>query len=92
LQRAEWRLSTDKKMKVTWETSDIIAGRRIKKPGCGLSGEYIIGYMPEADNTARYVMVALSDGMVSDSVTKLSLANTLTVHGYLPIELTAETA
>jgi hypothetical protein len=37
-------------VKVIWEEIDIKPGRKFLKPGCGLSGQYIMGYRFNIDH------------------------------------------
>lgn len=72
-------------MKVTWEAKDIWPGRRYSKPGIG--EQWILGYISDMDGPARYISVSDRDGMATDPRTKEQIAQLLTEHGYLPVEL-----
>lgn len=71
-------------MKVIWEPDDIKPGKRYSKPGIG--EEWIIGYLSDAhpSNKTRYVSVSLSDGLVTEPLSKEDMARALTDQGYLP--------
>lgn len=76
-------------MKVTWEVKDIRAGRRYGKEATAET--WLIGYMSSATDIGvtdtRWVSVSEVDGTVSLSKTKADLAEILTLHNYLPLEL-----
>ncbi len=76
-------------MKVVWEESDIVAGRRLQKPDCGITGSWIIGYDP-TQNVHRYALIAVSDGMIRMLGTKQDVVehlNKLELGELLPVEL-----
>lgn len=75
-------------MKVTWEASDIIAGRIIMFASGG--ERWIIGYdatvATDADGP-RWTLISLRDGMVQHRKHKADLATHLTTHFGKPIEI-----
>ncbi|XAI95975.1 hypothetical protein [Microcystis phage Mwe-JY26] len=77
-------------MKVIWEAEDIIPGRRVSVRKS--SEVWLLGYDASIANnngtSARYCMVSLEDGVVIvKNSTKTELAEHLTTHLYLPIEV-----
>jgi hypothetical protein len=50
-------------MKITWEESDIFAGRRLQKPDCGISGSWMVSYVPGTSENV-YSIVSLADGLI----------------------------
>lgn len=72
-------------MKVQWEEKDIVAGRRYSREG--LRETWQIGYLSGDLSEARYVSISMVDGMVTLPLTKAQMAENLTEHGYLPVEL-----
>jgi hypothetical protein len=72
-------------MKVTWESEDIRAGRRVGSP---LRNErWMIGYQNEFDE-GKYCLISLIDGMIAVSqLTKQQLADHLNKSGEIPEEL-----
>lgn len=76
-------------MKVTWEASDIKAGRRYSKPG--ISEIWMIGYLAGADEPNRWVSISSEDGMVTLPYTREQMAESLTNAEYLPVEVMEHT-
>ena len=76
-------------MKVQWEPKDIVPGRRYSREGIGEA--FQIGYLATEESDARYVSISSADGMVSAPATKEAMANELTEHAYLPVELLGAT-
>lgn len=72
-------------MKVEWEESDIVTGRKYSKKG--ISEIWMIGHVTHLFGAGKYVSVSLSDGMVTDVFTKEDLAKDLTEGEYVPLEL-----
>lgn len=89
-------------MKVEWEEGDIVPGRRIFKPGCGITGAWMFSWRirrreERDDNDLNkrigdnvWGLVSLADGMVINvgSGTKAAVAQHLNNAGYyMPFEL-----
>jgi len=74
-------------MKFIWEESDIEVGRKISKVG---GGEVtMIGYIPANEDTHKYTLISLSDGMVTsiNGCSKMDLTAILTDNDYIPSEI-----
>jgi hypothetical protein len=74
-------------MRIEWEADDIICGRRVGHPD--RSEQHMIGYLANVGALDRYVLISLSDGMVSDRYTKEMLAARLNSSAERPVELGA---
>ena len=81
------------KIKYIWEEEDIIAGRWIKRQGVDFSTAYKIGYAfpkpltdRDYEETRRYVLIAITDGMVTSPQTKKEMAELLTKDNRIPLE------
>lgn len=76
-------------MRVTWEETDIRAGRIVGKPT--RQERWMIGYCHghQADSKTErcYTMNSLTDGMVQTPIPAKTLAVSLTESGELPFEL-----
>jgi hypothetical protein len=72
-------------MKIEWEADDIVCGRRVGHPD--RSEQHMIGFLANVAGLDRYVLISLSDGMVSDRYTKEMLAARLNSSAERPIEL-----
>jgi len=71
-------------MRCIWDPRDIKPGRIIGKPD--RTERWMIGYIADR-GTNRYVLVSLSDGLVTLPVPPDMLASQLTKEGELPSEL-----
>lgn len=75
-------------MKFTWESSDIVVGRKYSR--LDIKEEWMIGYLPDVDsNGRRFVSISTSDGMVTEGATKVELSTSLTKNNYVPVEFIA---
>lgn len=73
-------------MKIEWDEDDIQAGRRTGHPE--RIEQSIIGYLANmTSDEPRWVLVSLSDGMVSPPTTKMLLAAKLNAMNERPLEL-----
>lgn len=74
-------------MKITWETNDIIAGRRAGKSD--RVEVWIIGYDPNTPpGKPKWALISTEDGMISRrGLTKEQLASHLNSSGDYPVEL-----
>lgn len=84
-------------MKIKWEEEDIIPGRYIVKPTDSgklcCTRAYKIGYCQfmrepletSVSDSARYSLIAITDGMVGKPKTKREIADSLTESGALPL-------
>lgn len=74
-------------MKIEWSAEDIEVGRIVGKPD--LRERWMIGYLAAGDpgpSDRRYVLVSLSDGMVTQAETKNALAILLNKNSNMPVE------
>ncbi len=74
-------------MRIEWSADDIEVGRIVGKPD--LRERWMIGYLAAGNpgkSDRRYVMVSLSDGMVTDPETKDALAILLNKNDNMPAE------
>lgn len=79
-------------MKVTWEKTDIVPGRRVTK-AYENAEVWLIGYDPEhhSSDDERLVLISLNDGMLSfKNQTREQIAVTLNSGEYQPVDLIAE--
>ena len=80
-------------MKVTWEAVDIRPGRKVQKPGCGISGLFMVGYRyaVERDDCGQiYGVVSMADGQfiqLSDGSKKQVAQHMNDAGYYMPVEL-----
>ena len=80
-------------MRVVWELEDIKVGRLVCKADCGLSGLWIIGWVPatEGEYRSTYGLVSLADGFFSPAGNSMEdLLPRLNAEGgsiYMPAEL-----
>ena len=72
-------------MQVIWHPSDIRVGRIYGKQG--VREKWLIGYRPDVDGPCRFVSISLDDGMVTEPRTDMAMAECLSRHEYLPVEL-----
>lgn len=71
-------------MKFTWEEDDIVPGRKIVQ---GTAGKiWLLGYMPHIAEAERYVLVSLTDGLVTPPKSKERMATRLTQDNMIPAE------
>lgn len=78
-----------------WVVEDIIGGRRLQKPDCGITGSTMIGWRQRAGTEIdhQYSLISLADGMIYMSGTRQEVADHLNKVGYyIPVELLREPA
>lgn len=76
-----------------WTVEDIVGGRRLQKPDCGITGSTIIGWRQRAgtETEHQYSLISLADGMIYMSGTREEVAAHLNKVGYnIPVELLRE--
>lgn len=73
-------------MKIVWEVDDIVPGRVIGKSD--RTERWKIGYLSYAKDDIKFVLVSMSDGMVTSPMTKEALAAFINTTGDGPTELT----
>ena len=71
-------------MKIIWECSDIKPGQIVSKPNIE---RWIIGYLSYTDHNEKWVLISLSDGLVTKPTGKVKMAKDLNESKYLPIQL-----
>ena len=71
-------------MKFTWEINDIKAGR-IVCSGEDIEHTYKIGYIAGEISNARYVLIAMTDGMIGLNHNKEGLVELLNKGAYRPL-------
>lgn len=76
-------------MKIEWTADDIKAGRTVGKPD--RTERWMIGYFAARTGFDRWTLVSLSDGMVTEPVTKEQMADRLNASSELPCEIFAPT-
>ncbi len=76
-------------MKIQWQADDIKSGRTVGK--IGRSERWMIGYEGTPENPdRRYVLISLSDGLVSPPATAEMMAADLNKSGEIPVEFLAQ--
>ena len=74
------------KIKYIWEEDDITSGRWVRRQGANYSTAYKICYIrPKEVSDAKFVKVALTDGMVTAPLNAKDMAEQLTNDRSVPL-------
>lgn len=72
-------------MRVIWEPKDIVPGRLVKRPGTNEA--WMIGYLPNMQPPGGYVLISMSDGMITGDPCRAAKMCEILNQGDLPVEL-----
>ena len=72
-------------MKLVWEKADIVSGKQFSRHD--IQEVWMIGALPSTGDIKVYVMVSLSDGLITSPLNDSAMAAMLTKEQYTPVEI-----